>query len=147
MEVSRPAVLKRQYATYMSHVTCCRKHFKGVARVRRPSVWSMPSCTETVQSSEGVGICFMYIGLHQAYQNLGTIGEGTYGIVLKCRHRETGQIVAIKQFKKTDEDKKVGFRRVIRRTKPVPFTFKGPPKVKCHLYTKMLCAKLGVVTL
>ena len=46
--------------------------------------------------------------LYQAYQNLGTIGEGTYGIVLKCRHKETGQIVAIKQFKKTDEDKKVG---------------------------------------
>ncbi|CAL5227434.1 g10397 [Coccomyxa viridis] len=43
----------------------------------------------------------------EAYQNLGTIGEGTYGIVLKCRHKETGQIVAIKQFKKTDEDKKV----------------------------------------
>ena len=46
--------------------------------------------------------------LYQAYQNLGTIGEGTYGIVLKCLHRETGQVVAIKQFKKTDEDKKVG---------------------------------------
>ena len=43
----------------------------------------------------------------QAYKNLGTIGEGTYGIVLKCRHKETGQVVAIKQFKKTDEDKKV----------------------------------------
>lgn len=41
---------------------------------------------------------------------MGTIGEGTYGIVLKCRHRETGQVVAIKQFKKTDEDKKVGLR-------------------------------------
>lgn len=45
--------------------------------------------------------------LYQAYQNLGTIGEGTYGIVLKCRQKETGQIVAIKQFKKTDEDRKV----------------------------------------
>ena len=43
----------------------------------------------------------------QAYKNLGTIGEGTYGIVLKCRHKDTGQVVAIKQFKKTDEDKKV----------------------------------------
>ena len=60
--------------------------------------------------------------LYQAYQNLGTIGEGTYGIVLKCRHKETGQIVAIKQFKKTDEDKKVGskeyFGRPSRATAP-----------------------------
>jgi cyclin-dependent kinase-like len=43
---------------------------------------------------------------------MGTIGEGTYGIVLKCRHKETGQVVAIKQFKKTDEDKKVGFEGI-----------------------------------
>ncbi|OQR94537.1 cyclin-dependent kinase-like [Achlya hypogyna] len=41
------------------------------------------------------------------YENLGTIGEGTYGVVLKCRHRETGQIVAIKKFKESDEDEQV----------------------------------------
>eukprot|EP00164_Ancoracysta_twista_P003333 GFYU01004446.1.p1 GENE.GFYU01004446.1~~GFYU01004446.1.p1 ORF type:complete len:585 (-),score=66.64 GFYU01004446.1:590-2344(-) len=41
------------------------------------------------------------------YENLGTIGEGTYGIVLKCRHKETGQIVAIKKFKESDEDEQV----------------------------------------
>ena len=32
------------------------------------------------------------------YEVLGTIGEGTYGIVLKALHKETGQIVAIKKF-------------------------------------------------
>ena len=31
----------------------------------------------------------------------------TYGVVLKCRHRETGQIVAIKKFKESDEDEQV----------------------------------------
>jgi len=41
------------------------------------------------------------------YENLGTIGEGTYGIVMKCRHIETGQIVAIKKFKESDEDEMV----------------------------------------
>ena len=41
------------------------------------------------------------------YENLGTIGEGTYGVVLKCRHKETGQIVAIKKFKESDEDEQV----------------------------------------
>ena len=27
-------------------------------------------------------------------ETLGTIGEGTYGIVLKARHKETGQVHA-----------------------------------------------------
>jgi len=38
---------------------------------------------------------------------MGTIGEGTYGVVLKARHKETGQIVAIKKFKESDEDEQV----------------------------------------
>jgi serine/threonine protein kinase len=41
------------------------------------------------------------------YENLGKIGEGTYGVVLKCRHRTTGQIVAIKKFKEADNDEQV----------------------------------------
>ncbi len=41
------------------------------------------------------------------YENLGVIGEGTYGVVLKCRHRETNQLVAIKKFKESDEDEQV----------------------------------------
>ncbi|KAJ8578857.1 hypothetical protein ON010_g344 [Phytophthora cinnamomi] len=41
------------------------------------------------------------------YESLGTIGEGTYGVVLKCRHKVTGQIVAIKKFKESDDDEQV----------------------------------------
>ncbi|EIE26460.1 Pkinase-domain-containing protein, partial [Coccomyxa subellipsoidea C-169] len=41
------------------------------------------------------------------YEDLGCIGEGTYGVVIKCRHRETGQLVAIKQFKESDDDEQV----------------------------------------
>lgn len=41
------------------------------------------------------------------YEILGTIGEGTYGVVLKARHKATGQIVAIKKFKESDEDEQV----------------------------------------
>jgi cyclin-dependent kinase-like len=41
----------------------------------------------------------------QEYENLGTIGEGTYGVVARCRHRPTGATVAIKMFK--DSDKQV----------------------------------------
>lgn len=31
----------------------------------------------------------------------------TYGVVIKARHKETGQIVAIKKFKESDEDEQV----------------------------------------
>ena len=41
------------------------------------------------------------------YETLGTIGEGTYGVVLKARHKETGQVVAIKKFKESEEDEAV----------------------------------------
>eukprot|EP01062_Namystynia_karyoxenos_P043291 TRINITY_DN3170_c0_g1_i1.p1 TRINITY_DN3170_c0_g1~~TRINITY_DN3170_c0_g1_i1.p1 ORF type:complete len:578 (+),score=177.38 TRINITY_DN3170_c0_g1_i1:237-1970(+) len=41
------------------------------------------------------------------YETIRTIGEGTYGVVVKARHRETGQIVAIKKFKESDEDEQV----------------------------------------
>ena len=74
----------------------------------------------------------------EKYENLGMIGEGSYGMVMKCRHKvrlphgkhthtcttsvyvhvrwlhfycavfqETGQLVAIKKFLETEEDKMV----------------------------------------
>ena len=36
------------------------------------------------------------------YENLGVSGEGAYGVVLKCRNKETNQLVAIKKFKDLD---------------------------------------------
>jgi cyclin-dependent kinase-like len=30
------------------------------------------------------------------------IGEGAYGIVLKCKNNQTGEILAIKKFKESD---------------------------------------------
>ena len=33
------------------------------------------------------------------YEVLGVVGEGAYGMVLKCRNNETGEIVAVKKFK------------------------------------------------
>ncbi|KAM6949244.1 cyclin-dependent kinase-like 1 [Aplochiton taeniatus] len=43
----------------------------------------------------------------EKYENLGLVGEGSYGMVMKCRHRETGRIVAVKKFLESDEDKTV----------------------------------------
>lgn len=43
----------------------------------------------------------------EKYENLGMIGEGSYGMVMKCRHKETKQLVAIKKFLETEDDKMV----------------------------------------
>ncbi|XP_078411901.1 cyclin-dependent kinase-like 2 [Cetorhinus maximus] len=41
------------------------------------------------------------------YEHLGLVGEGSYGIVIKCRNKENGRIVAIKKFLEDDDDKMV----------------------------------------
>ncbi|XP_041079199.1 cyclin-dependent kinase-like 2 isoform X2 [Polyodon spathula] len=41
------------------------------------------------------------------YENLGLVGEGSYGMVMKCRNKENGRIVAIKKFLESDDDKMV----------------------------------------
>lgn len=38
------------------------------------------------------------------YEVLGIVGEGAYGVVLKCRNKETTEVVAIKKFKESDDD-------------------------------------------
>ena len=38
------------------------------------------------------------------YEIENVIGEGAYGVVLKARRQETGEAVAIKKFKETDND-------------------------------------------
>ncbi|KAK9841368.1 hypothetical protein WJX74_004604 [Apatococcus lobatus] len=49
----------------------------------------------------------------EAYQVVSEVGEGTYGVVLKCVHRQTGNVVAVKKFKETEEDDQV--RKTSRR--------------------------------
>lgn len=38
----------------------------------------------------------------QKYEILGVIGEGAYGVVLRCKHIETKEVVAIKKFKESE---------------------------------------------
>jgi cyclin-dependent kinase-like len=38
------------------------------------------------------------------YEVLGVVGEGAYGVVLRCRNKESGDIVAIKKFKESEDD-------------------------------------------
>ncbi|XP_076292741.1 cyclin-dependent kinase-like 4 [Lasioglossum baleicum] len=49
------------------------------------------------------------------YEMMEVVGKGSYGVVMKCRHRDTGQLVAIKRFLETEEDlqvRKMAFREI-----------------------------------
>ena len=52
-----------------------------------------------MKGSAGIGM--------EKFETLGSVGEGSYGVVLKCRHKESGQIVAIKKFLDTEDDSSV----------------------------------------
>ncbi|XP_058494350.1 cyclin-dependent kinase-like 5 isoform X1 [Solea solea] len=41
------------------------------------------------------------------FEVLGIVGEGAYGVVLKCRHKDTNEVVAIKKFKDSEENEEV----------------------------------------
>ena len=48
------------------------------------------------------------------YEKLSKIGEGSYGVVYKCRARDTGHLVAIKKFVESEDDpliKKIALRQ------------------------------------
>ena len=42
--------------------------------------------------------------MKKKYEVLGVVGEGAYGIVYKCKNKETDKFVAIKKFKETEDE-------------------------------------------
>ena len=63
--------------------------------------------------------CDSLQGDHQSgmdkYEKLGKIGEGSYGVVFKCRNKDTGMLVAIKKFVESEDDpliKKIAMREI-----------------------------------
>ncbi|CAK1547459.1 unnamed protein product [Leptosia nina] len=51
----------------------------------------------------------------ERYEKLAKLGEGSYGLVYKCRNRETGEVVAIKKFVENEDDpliRKIALREI-----------------------------------
>ncbi|CAH2013621.1 unnamed protein product [Acanthoscelides obtectus] len=51
----------------------------------------------------------------EKFEKICKLGEGSYGVVYKCRNRETGEIVAIKKFSESEEDpliRKIALREI-----------------------------------
>lgn len=51
----------------------------------------------------------------ERYEKLCKLGEGSYGLVYKCRNRDTGEIVAIKKFVESEDDpmiRKIALREI-----------------------------------
>ena len=42
--------------------------------------------------------------MQNKYEVIGVVGEGAYGIVYKCRNKQTNKFVAIKKFKEIEDD-------------------------------------------
>ena len=79
----------------------------------------------------------------EKYEKFERVGKGTYGLVYKCRHRETGKTVAIKKFFDKDDDpliKKIALREIrTLKVNNVLNLFYGPSqarviKEKCNNY-------------
>jgi cyclin-dependent kinase-like len=75
------------------------------------------------------------------YEVLGVVGEGAYGVVLRCRNKESGEIVAIKKFKESDDDevlrkttlREVKLLRMLRHPNIVSLTEAFRRKTKLYL--------------
>lgn len=70
----------------------------------------------------------------EKYEKMGKIGEGSYGVVFKCRNKDTGQVVAIKKFVESEDDpviKKIALREIRMLKVTLFFLKKKSPSLPC----------------
>ncbi|TNN31129.1 Cyclin-dependent kinase-like 1 [Liparis tanakae] len=71
----------------------------------------------------------------EKYEKIAKIGEGSYGVVFKCRNKDTGQIVAIKKFVESEDDpiiKKIALREI----RMLKVTAQSHPSLPLDLLTR-----------
>lgn len=81
------------------------------------------------------------------YEKLSRLGEGSYGVVYKCRDRETGQLVAVKRFVESDDDpaiRKIALRE-IRLLKVTSFYLKITPRFTEFFCLEFETSEFGVI--
>lgn len=96
----------------------------------------------------------------EKYENLGLVGEGSYGMVMKCRHKESDQIVAIKKFIESEDDKmvkkialreirmlKVSFDNLFEVSVTTLFTVREHSCQLCSLYLSLLFFSLNMMVI
>ncbi|XP_049266927.1 cyclin-dependent kinase-like 4 [Rhipicephalus sanguineus] len=79
-----------------------------------PLWWSFPEVAANRGSSQRRNR-YYYTPLMEKYEKISKIGEGSYGVVFKCRVRDTGQLVAVKKYVETEDDpliKKIALREI-----------------------------------
>ena len=64
------------------------------------------------------------------YQQLEQIGEGTYGVVLKCVNKDTGAAVAVKRFKEPENPEDENYLKITQREVQMLFASRHPFVVK-----------------
>lgn len=90
-----------------------------------------------------------YILSHLNYLVRGTcnvylqVGEGSYGVVLKCRRRDTGELVAIKKFLETEDDaavRKMALReiRMLKVSCEISMTLEKHQGAYCNFFSLIL---------
>jgi serine/threonine protein kinase len=75
------------------------------------------------------------------YEVLGVVGEGAYGVVLRCRNKDTGEIVAIKKFKESEDDECV--RKTTLREVPRPEPFAGRERLLPAVVSRHTVFRVG----
>lgn len=96
----------------------------------------------------------------EKYENLGLVGEGSYGMVMKCRHKESDQIVAIKKFIESEDDKmvkkialreirmlKVSFDNLFEVSVTTLFTVREHSCQLCSLHLSLLFFSLNMMVI